>query len=691
MGIRIEVRGFRTAAGRRMALLFLFASVLPMSWVSLEAYRKVDAQLKQQARNQVHWVTAATATAIMDRLRLAETELDLAARLKDDARADGPTPAFRVLDRVRVAGPGPGAIAPLVESNVRRSGGADAAAAAWRIVTAPDEGGLRVWLGRAASPHGWIWATLNPQALVATARVHSEGPGTLGICLLLPDGSRLACDADLSVPDIAASVDSVAKGRPAGLIIKDRPDAPAVWLGYRTLFLKGRYSARPWVVVTAFDQAALLAPASDFHWSFPRVLLVVIALVLLVSHHQIQRSLEPLEALSAASRRIEEGDLEARVDVQAHDEFSAVAGAFNRMAAHVGRQMRSLEALRRLDRAVLGDPSRETLANAVLDFGADTVSADAVAVWLGAGTGDDGAVHSAMAGNSGGKRRAPMPRGRLGPPAGELAVSETAPRWAGRLPPFCTEHFRRFLTVTADAGRQEAIVLLASYDAAAFGPEIRPAALQLAEQVALAVSTVQLVERLAQANAGSLGALSRSMDLVSPWTAGHAERVATLSVAMGRHLGMAPGELERLQRAALLHDIGMFGVPPGVIERSAHLTPQETDKWRDHPALGARVLAPLAAFADIVPVVAQHHERWDGTGYPAGLSGDTIHPMARIVAVADAFDNLTSQRPDRERLPSDAALSVIQDGAGRAFEPRSAEALQAVLHITVQRQRQETS
>lgn len=695
MRLPIEIHGFRTTAGRRMTLLFLFAAVLPMSWVSLEAYHRVDAQLKQQARSQVHWVTAAAATAVLDRLRLAETELDLATRLTaGGGESADMAPTFRVLDRVNVALPrvvsaGARGTSPAPRSRVP---GRSGRFTGWRIVTSPSTAGTRVWLGHSGSDDAWVWASLRPQSLIATARIHSEGPGTLGVCLLLPEGQSIACDATLPRAAIAAALDSAQTGGPAGLVVVKRAHGAPLWLGFRTLFLRGRYSARPWVVVTAFDQASLLTPVTDFQWTFPRILLVVVALVLLVSGHQIQRNLQPLEALSAASRRIEQGDLEARVPVAGRDEFGAVAGAFNRMAARVARQVGSLQALRRLDQAVLARPTRDALADAVLDFGAAAVPSDAVAVWL-SGSGDgDGVVHSAMAGNSAGKRCLAMPRARLESPAsGELAVTDTAPPWAAELSPFRTEPFRRFLTVAAGGGRQDAVLLLASRDPAAFAPDSRPAALQLGEQVALAISTVQLVEQLAQADAGSLAALSRSMDLVSPWTAGHAERVATLSVAMGRHLGLGTADLERLQKGALLHDIGMFGVPPGLMERTSRLTARENEKLRDHVTLGARVLEPIAAFTDILPLVAQHHERWDGTGYPAGLSGEAIHPLARIVAVADEFDDLTSQRPDHERLNSAAASARIRDAAGTAFEPRVADALLAVLHLSRQALRQQVA
>lgn len=695
MRLPVEVHGFRTAAGRRMTLLFLFSALLPMGWVSLEAYHRVDTELKQQARDQVHRVTAAAATAVLDRLRLAETEMDLAARLDVEHPVSGQgDPVFRVLGHVDVAGPPASAADPTAGSAPWRLPSGKPRTAGWQIVARTAGAGTpRLWLGRpGAHTGGRSWATLMPESLVATARVHSEGPGALGICLLLPEGSKLACDADVPQAGIEAALDSARAGKPAGLVVVGRPRGAAVWLGYRTLFLRGRYAAPPWVVVTAYDQASLLAPVADFRWTFPRILLVVVALVFLVSHHQIRRNLRPLEALSAASSRIEQGDLEARVQVEGRDEFGAVAGAFNRMAARVAHQVRSLEALRRLDQAVLADPTRDALANAVLDFGSDAAPADALAVWLCGPDEDEGVVHSGMAGNSGGKRCLPMPRARLAPPpSGELALSDTAPTWARDLAPFRTERFRRFLTIWAGRGRRDAVLLLASYDAGAFTSETRPAVLQLGEQVALAISTVQLVERLAQANAGSLGALSRSLDLVSPWTAGHAERVAALSVAMGRYLELDAADLEKLQRAALLHDIGMFGVPPGVIERPTRLTPQEQDKLREHVTLSARVLEPIAAFADIVPIVAQHHERWDGSGYPAGLAGESIHPLARVVAVADEFDDLTSQRPDHERLTSTSALSFLHEAAGRTFEPRCVEALLTVLRVDRMPRRQVAS
>jgi putative nucleotidyltransferase with HDIG domain len=166
---------------------------------------------------------------------------------------------------------------------------------------------------------------------------------------------------------------------------------------------------------------------------------------------------------------------------------------------------------------------------------------------------------------------------------------------------------------------------------------------------------------------------------VSPWTAGHSERVAALSLAMGRHLGLAQSDLDHLQSAALLHDIGKIGVPAAILDLPVGLRPEQLDRLREHVPLGGRILEPIPAFSDILPVVLQHHEHWDGTGYPAGLSRSDIHPLARIVSVANAFDGLTSEQPDRPALDVAAALDSIAARSGTAYEPAAVHALAGVL------------
>lgn len=163
-----------------------------------------------------------------------------------------------------------------------------------------------------------------------------------------------------------------------------------------------------------------------------------------------------------------------------------------------------------------------------------------------------------------------------------------------------------------------------------------------------------------------------------PRTALHGRSVARLSVLMGTELGFDEHRLERLRLAGMLHDIGKIFIPSHVLHRPGPLTAQEWEGMRRHPELGARMLSD-AGLGDVQRWILAHHERPDGLGYPRGLSGDEIPIEASILAVADAYDAMTSVRAYRPILAHDEALEELQEGAGTQFSPEVVEIfLQAV-------------
>jgi HD-GYP domain-containing protein (c-di-GMP phosphodiesterase class II) len=154
----------------------------------------------------------------------------------------------------------------------------------------------------------------------------------------------------------------------------------------------------------------------------------------------------------------------------------------------------------------------------------------------------------------------------------------------------------------------------------------------------------------------------------------HALRVAALSVRIGTALGLRPLELETLALAAKLHDVGKLRVASFILAKPGPLDESEWAAMRRHPAEGARLLAPLVSSAELLAIVRSHHERWDGAGYPEGLSAEQIPLGARIVAVVDAFCAMIEPRAYRPSLDQEAARSELVAQAGRQFDPACAEA-----------------
>jgi putative nucleotidyltransferase with HDIG domain len=173
---------------------------------------------------------------------------------------------------------------------------------------------------------------------------------------------------------------------------------------------------------------------------------------------------------------------------------------------------------------------------------------------------------------------------------------------------------------------------------------------------------------------GLLHALTSAVDAKDAYTCGHSERVALLSRRLAKEIALPESQVDRIYMAGLLHDVGKIGVPEAVLQKTGKLTPEEFDQMKRHPGVGARILSDIKQVEDIIPGVLHHHERYDGKGYPTGLSGQNIPLMGRIICLADCFDAMTSNRTYRRALPLEVALSEIRRCSGTQFDPKLAEA-----------------
>jgi len=178
---------------------------------------------------------------------------------------------------------------------------------------------------------------------------------------------------------------------------------------------------------------------------------------------------------------------------------------------------------------------------------------------------------------------------------------------------------------------------------------------------------------------GFLQSLLSAVDAKDHYTAGHSNRVARVSVCLARQMGLSPAERDTLYLAGLLHDIGKIGIDDQVLNKPGRLTTEEFDQIKQHPQLGCDILQSVKQLDCVLPAVLHHHEAWDGSGYPHGLEGTDIPQMARILAVADAWDAMSSARPYRRQVLSESKIdTILHQGAGRQWDPKVIDAFFAI-------------
>ena len=209
----------------------------------------------------------------------------------------------------------------------------------------------------------------------------------------------------------------------------------------------------------------------------------------------------------------------------------------------------------------------------------------------------------------------------------------------------------------------------------------------LAGQAAIAIDNTQLFDNLQQSNIelalaydATIAGWSRAMDLRDKETEGHTQRVTELTLKLARAMRISEPELAQIRRGALLHDIGKMGVPDNILLKADQLTSEEWEKMRQHPVWAYEMLSSIRYLQPALDIPYCHHEKWDGSGYPRGLKGEQIPIAARIFAVADVWDAITSDRPYRTGWSEENALKYIEEQSGRYFDPKVVQEFFRLIH-----------
>jgi HD-GYP domain-containing protein (c-di-GMP phosphodiesterase class II) len=202
----------------------------------------------------------------------------------------------------------------------------------------------------------------------------------------------------------------------------------------------------------------------------------------------------------------------------------------------------------------------------------------------------------------------------------------------------------------------------------------------IAASMSVAIENAQLAENQRTLFMQTVTALAQAVEVRDQYTGGHTQRVTRYALMLAEELKLSVAERHQIQIATPLHDIGKIAVDDAVLRKPGRLTPEEFEHMKSHVLKGAAILETIPGLAPMIPIVRSHHERWDGSGYPDRLAQEQISRLARIVAVADAFDAMTSDRPYRPAMPLDKAFAELCDKAGSHFDPECVRAFLSVRH-----------
>ena len=702
--MKLETTFLRSRVAIRIFVLFVCCALLPIAVLGILSYSHVTKQLNEQTEKRLQQASKDAGRAIAERLYFLANEMKASA-FKLSAE---PNPKFNSSDN---GGSGhlkarfknfaiiteEGANIPLFghfqnvpqftpeQKQHMRSGGpvvssehdSDATAHIFMSVAVdPRASGREILLGE-IDP-SYLWGPTNDLPL----------PPMVEVCILDQRNNVLfsSFPGPVTFPErIALQMTQTAMGQ-----FKWVNEKKEYLASYRCLYLRPSFFARQWTVVLGESKSDVLAPAAKFKKIFPLVLLMSLWVVLLLSIVQIRRSLVPLEKLQEGTRRIAEQDFNSPVIIKSGDEFEELAASFNSMASRLGKQFNTLITLNEIDRAILSSLETEKIVEVMLTYMHDITPCDHVSVTLlDSGTKRTGRTYLGDGKSKGGTIEAVV----LEPE--ELRVLSDHPECLfveldgatpNYLAPMVRNGIKTFwvLPIILKQSLAGFLTLGWSLESTVPSREDLGRARQLADQMGVALTHANLVTELNELNWGTLEALARAIDAKSHWTAGHSERVTRMGLKIGRALRLPQKEMDVIHRAGLLHDIGKLGTPRDILDKKEKLTNKEEKIMREHTHMGVRILEPIAAYADVIPIVLHHHEHFNGEGYPEGLAGKAISLGGRIFAVADSFDALTSDRPYRQALNREYAIEMIKQGSGKQYDP---EIVQAFLEVMAQEER----
>ena len=697
--MKLEKTFLRSKVAQRIAFLFILCALIPIAILSILSLNKVNKHLREQSLERLHQTGKTLSMAIYERLLFLEADLKgLASKIPEKAQETSPF-SSSVIDEyqkdrfknlivfadqqkpVSILGNIPDIPKFSQEENRLMLEGKTL------LTTDVQEDQIpRIFLSRTTNPKSvdrrfilaevepfYLWFMGYETSLPAMTEFFILDHNHDVLFSTLQSGTRLPEQISSQLMGFSSGqFDWIYEGK-------------GYLASYRDIFLQPKFQTSYWTVITSESKALIHSPVASFKKTFFLIILLSLWVVIFLSFSQIRRSLIPLEKLKAGALRLARRDFNTKVVITSRDEFADVARTFNAMTFQLGRQFKTLTTIAEIDRAILSTFKAEDIVTTLLNRIKDVFPCDITGVTLlEKNNPEKGIIYIGDDSSSKQKNKEFLTLSEK--EICELSTHkeniyfEQEDFQQSYLAPLIQNGIKSFYVFPIFLLNTLAGIICFGYEKQpSFTEEDLAQARQLSNRVGVALSNARLIEELSNFSWSTLKALARAIDAKSPWTAGHSERVTDFGLEIGKEMGFSEEEMEILQRGGLLHDIGKLGIPNKILDKTEKLTEKDIQILRKHPRLGARILEPISSYTEVMLIVLQHHENYDGTGYPDGLTGEEISKYSRILAVADRFEALTANRPYRMAVQPEDAAKFIQDNSGKQFDPAVVDAFLSFL------------
>jgi putative nucleotidyltransferase with HDIG domain len=694
---------FRSKVAQRFFTVFVSCAMLPIIVLSFFSYIQVSKQLKNQSLNRLQNSAKAHGTSIYERALFLETNMQLLvfSDFKDqkgffdrDQTNDYSKKLLQNFDALALIKPSGelslmyGEFKDLPDDFIQKA-----------LDIKKDKTTIFFETPQKSTSPARIYMLMktvldNKDSEVLVAEINSTYlwgigyenvlPALTGLCIV-DQVRKVLVTSFPATSEILHKVMMEKYGATTPRVFEYQDENNTYYVSYWSIFLKSRFYAPGLSVILRSNSIDALAPLLKFKQTFPFMILLFFWIVLLLSIFHIRKSLIPLEQLKEGTLRVAQQDFKNPVIVTSNDEFEELADSFNLMSKQLNRHFDALTTRADIDRTILSSLNTKKIINTALQrmfvfFSCDSISVNLIVEK------QPGTFHAYILTDI--KVRKPKEEFFRITAEDEKVLFQNPQHLM-----FDTQKNEPWFLSKADiqtgnnyvvlpmlyGGLLKGTIALGHSKGKAFIDNDLPHARQIVDQVMIALSNSSLIEELEKLNIGTLEALARTVDAKSAWTAGHSERVTSMALKIANVMGYTSKELDVLQRAAYLHDIGKIGIPLSILDKPGKLTDDEYSKIKDHSTMGARILEPIAAYEDVIPIVLQHHEKYNGKGYPNGVAGEDIVIGARILAVADVFDAVVSDRPYRGGWIEEKAIKMITEESGKYFDPKVIDAFLAAI------------